>query len=861
MLALLTACKPSEQVAEYEGYEIDTLEAINVSAIPKRAVYNPSRTRHFDLLHTKLDVRFAWEKQHCIGRAELTLTPYFYAQDTLVLDAKGFDIHSIELLPADTAPPLAYTYDSVQLRIALPRTYTRNDTLLVGIYYTAKPNELEAGGSKAITSDIGLYFINADGSEADKPQQIWTQGETESSSCWFPTIDAPNERTTQELYITVQQRFTTLSNGLLQFSLDNGDGTRTDYWKQDQPHAPYLFMMAIGEYAVVQDTWRNIEVNYYVEPKYEPHARAIFGKTPAMLEFFSKLLGVEYPWDKYHQVVVRDYVSGAMENTSAVIFGEFVQQTPREMLDGDYEDVVAHELFHHWFGDLVTCESWANLPLNESFATYSEYLWREHDGGRDLADMHQRDELRAYLTEASYKREHLVRFNYDDKEAMFDSHSYAKGSLVLHMLRNHVGDEAFFASLRLFLQRHAYQPVEIHQLRLAFEEVTGEDLNWFFNQWFLDRSHPELKVQTQYNDSLQQVTVEVEQAQNFDLTPVYKLPVAIDVYHGSNVTRHHVVIDEVYETFSFAAAQQPDLVNFDAENVLLARIDYRKSPEEWAHQYHHAPLYYDRVAAVEACGEEAAISPTAATVVLEALSDPFWGVRLKAVEATNAAWASKAEALKAQLSDMAISDASAPVRAAAIKSLANHFESPALVPLYRTALKDSSYSVLSEALNALGQVNATEALAIAKALENEKSQKVLLAVVELYGTHGTDAQSAFFVQKRDEFSGFNQIRFIANYETYLLNGRDPKVLDEGIEQLGISSVESATYYGRIMALNALRNIREVVGVEKHLLEQQQAELDASNQSSSDAIIVQQNLAEVSRRLQRLDALIEQAGGK
>ncbi len=231
--------------------------------------YNPSHTFEQDLLHTKLELSFDWAKKHALGTATLTLRPWFYPTDKLTLDAKNFDIHSITF--EGKTEPLPYEYNNEKLVIQLGKTYTRNDEYKVVIRYTAKPDERESyGGSAAITSDKGLYFINADGSEPDKPRQIWTQGETESNSFWFPTIDKPNERCTQEMYITVEDKYKTLSNGVLVSSKKNPDGTRTDYYKMDKPHAPYLFMMAIGEYAVVKDKWRNIPVEYYVEPKFEP---------------------------------------------------------------------------------------------------------------------------------------------------------------------------------------------------------------------------------------------------------------------------------------------------------------------------------------------------------------------------------------------------------------------------------------------------------------------------------------------------------------------------------------------------------------------------------------------------------------
>jgi len=353
-----------------------------------RGIYNSSRTLQTDIVHTRLEVSFDWEHARLNGKEILTAKQHFYTSDSLILDAKGMDILSVEM----NNKKLAYTYnDSLHLRIQLDRKYTRDEKFNVTIQYVSKPDERKVGGSAAITSDKGLYFINPKGEDKTKMPQIWTQGETEANSVWFPTVDAPNAKSTEEILMTVQDKYMTLANGKLISSKKNADGTRTDHWKQDLPHAPYLFMMAVGEFKTVKDSYTRkdgskMEVNYIVEPAYEKDAKAIFGETPEMIRFFSEKLGLEYPWDKYSQIVVRDYVSGAMENTGAVIFGDYVYKTKRELIDGNDESTIAHELFHHWFGDLVTCESWANLPLNESFANYSQYLWDEYEYGVDEAD-------------------------------------------------------------------------------------------------------------------------------------------------------------------------------------------------------------------------------------------------------------------------------------------------------------------------------------------------------------------------------------------------------------------------------------------------------------------------------------------
>ena len=395
------------------------------------------------------------------------------------------------------------------------------------IKYTARPEEVEQAGSQAISDAKGLYFIDPMDTDPDKPTQIWTQGETESNSCWFPTIDSPNQKTTQEIYIRVPDKYTTLSNGLLIAQVNNTDSTRTDHWKMSQAHAPYLFFMGIGEYSIVKDSWNNIAVNYYVEPDYKDEAQAIFGNTPEMIQFFSEKFGVNYPWEKYSQIVVRDFVSGAMENTTTTLHGEMAYQQKGQLIDENtWEDVISHELSHHWFGDLVTTESWSNITVNESFATYSEYLWREYKYGKDHADAHLFQDKTQYISGGNYDKK-LVRFHYADREDVFDGVSYQKGANILHMLRKYIGDEAFFTGLKLYLTKHQFKSAEAHQLRIALEEVSGKDLNPFFNQWYYENGHPKLHISYEYKDLLNKVNVTIKQADK-----VFSFPLAIDIYES-----------------------------------------------------------------------------------------------------------------------------------------------------------------------------------------------------------------------------------------------------------------------------------------------------------------------------------------
>ena len=465
------------------------------------------------LVHTKLDVQFDYAKSFLYGKEWLTLKPHFYPTDSVLLDAKGMDIKEVAMMKGTARSPLKYSYDGMQLKIKLDRTYTSAEKYTLYFDYVSKPNEVKSAGSAAITSAKGLYFINPTGEEKDKPTQIWTQGETEANSVWMVTIDKPNQKTTQELSMTVPSKYVTLSNGLLVSKKINSDGTRTDYWKMDLPHAPYLFFMGVGDFTITKDLYKGKEVSYYTEPAQAKYARGVFGNTPEMIKFFSEKLGVDYPWAKYAQMVGRDYVSGAMENTTATLHQESAYQNNRQLADGNaWEGTIAHELFHQWFGDLVTAESWSQLTVNESFANYSEYLWSEYKYGKDMADEHNLEDMQGYLLSGSESKD-LVRFHYSDKEDVFDAVSYNKGGRILNMLRNYVGDDAFFKSLNNYLTTNKFKAGEAGQLRLAFEETTGKDMNWFWNQWYYGSGHPKLKINYSYDDAAGRAMVTTEQTQ------------------------------------------------------------------------------------------------------------------------------------------------------------------------------------------------------------------------------------------------------------------------------------------------------------------------------------------------------------
>ncbi|HHM21882.1 MAG TPA: alanyl aminopeptidase, partial [Bacteroidetes bacterium] len=765
-------------------------------------VYHPSPTRTNDLLHTRLELRFNWEKEQVLGKATLTLKPYFYPTGKVTLDAKGFEFHQVSFADSDT--PLLYEYDGNQITIDLGRTFHRNEQYQLFFDYTARPSQ--SGGSNAITSDKGLFFINPRGEDGNKPRQIWTQGETENNSRWFPTIDKPNERCTGEIILTVEDRFLTLSNGLLVSSVKNPDGTRTDYWKMDLPHAPYLFMIAVGEFAVVEDEWNGIPVTYYVEPAFEKYARRIFPHTPEMLSFFSNRLGLTYPWQKYAQVVVRDYVSGAMENTTAVIFGEYVQATERELIDNlQNEKVVAHEMFHHWFGDYVTCESWANLTLNEGFANYSEYLWLEHKYGRDEADFHRLQEIQGYMGQLRQQEPHpLIHYSYDDKEDMFDAHSYNKGGLVLHMLRNITGDEAFFASLNKYLRDNALSDVEADELRLAFEEVTGRDFNWFFDQWFFDEGHPELEVDYDYDENKKEVIVAVKQVQDPDeFRPIFILPFAIDVYTGGKVVRHEVKMDQRFQSWAFPSETDPELIVFDADGVLLANIEEAKSEREYIAQYEKAPNFIHRIRALALLTDSDL--PEKEAVFKKALNDKFWLIRQFAVESCHLD-----ESTIPLIEKMAGSDPHSSVREAAILKLASTFDKKYTEVAIKAVNNDPSVKVISAGLQALLNLDKEKALAVAKQLEGENSEGIILTLADLYAQTGDPSHLPYFEEKFDKVNGFAQYGFLESYATAAAGAEPGAMVKVAARLKKVAMDKSKMFWLRFLATKSINDLHRAL---------------------------------------------------
>ena len=843
--------------SEYGGEFEDDLSLFEDESPTVRPIYNASRTLWVDLVHTKLEVAFDWPNSKLLGKATITMKPHFYSTDTVTLDAKAMDINSVSL----NGKNLPFTYDDqLHLRIKLDKVYKKEEKFTLLIDYISKPEERETSGSAAITSDKGLYFINPTGEDRDKVPQIWTQGETESNSVWFPTIDAPNAKTSQEIYITVEDKFLTLSNGKLISSKKNSNGTRTDYWKQDQQHAPYLFMMFVGEFKVVKDYYTRqdgskMEVNYYVEPKYEGDARAIFGETPAMIKFFSQKLGVEYPWDKYSQVVVRDYVSGAMENTGAVIFGDFVYKNKRELLDGNDQSTIAHELFHHWFGDLVTCESWANLPLNESFANYSQYLWDEYRYGIDEADYQAEQEAQGYFNSSSFQGYHnLIWYEHYNKEDMFDGHSYNKGGRILHMLRNYLGDEAFFKGLNNYLITNKYKAAEVHHLRLAFEEVCGQDLNWFFDQWFLGKGHPVIFTEQTIKNN--QVTLNVKQRQNIDdKFPIYRIPVEIAIWDDNGKRIEKVVIDSLEQNFTFSFNGQLKNVLFDHQQMLLGRLYEDKPMTQFVHQFKNMDRWKAKSVAFNRLKGNAQFSE----IIDLALSDKFWQIRETALsyiveklkQDPEANYLSKNS--KNSIVSMVSTDPNSSTRSKALEAAVFFADKEKMVPLVTNAIKfDSSYKVQSNAISLLVELGTKveafkEASSVLDELKLTKDLKVKLMVAEALSQSGDAAHYEFIKQVAEEkYSGSDALQAFISFIVFVAMAEEEGDHLEWMESLvSLTEQKALNPQGQIkMYLSRIVQYEQgVISSKIEVLNTRISEQVASSQSLEQLKLKYENLSD------------------
>jgi aminopeptidase N len=670
--------------------------------------YIPSHD--YDTQNIRLELRFDWEHEQALGTETITLSPLVTDLRRLDLDAANMTFNSVKLA---SGVPLEFESNVSQekLSIRLDHVYQPNDTLNIVIDYHTN-GVTSARGIAGFGH--GLRFIKPTGDDVTRPRQIWSQGETEYNHYWFACYDHPNDFTTTEIVATVEKPLIVISNGELVSTKDNKDNTRTFDWKIDQPHATYLTSIVVGEYAAVEGSYAGIPVISYVYPSEIAEGRDTTSRLPDMVKFFSEKTGVKYPYAKYSQTMARDF-GGGMENISATTLTDNIIHDARTELDQTSDSLESHELAHQWFGDYVTCRSWADIWLNESFATYFQGMWDEHSLGHD--DFLYRD-VKAnqdtyYRDWARRVRRPIVTENYANPDAVFDNYAYPRGSAVLHMLRKTLGENNWWRAINHYLTKYAHQPVSTEQFRIAIEEATGQSMDRFFDQWVYKMGHPVFRVTQTYQAASKTLTLAVAQYQKPDPNFTYpqaaffETPVEIEIGTPTSVRVERVIIEPKEEqSFSFQVDAEPQLVNFDYGDTLIKDLFFDKPTDALIYQLTRDEDVMGRMWALDRLSERwqaKNISDAEKELIAKAISssvtqDKFWGMRFEDAAALQDAPGD--EVKKALLE--ATRDRNPRVRARAIQALGVR-KDPALARAFQQLLSDESYAVIRAAAQALGR--------------------------------------------------------------------------------------------------------------------------------------------------------------
>jgi aminopeptidase N len=651
------------------------------------------RPRPFAIRHIALDLELFVEKKAFSGTATLELARVDPGATEIALDAVGFELSSVELRDAaakQAFAPAAYVYDGETLRVTIPAGV---DTAELRVTYGATPRR-------------GMYFLAPDERVAERPRQVWTQCQDEDARFIFPCHDKPHVKQTTELKVKVPAGWYALSNGDLLH-----EGSDVFHWKMTEPHPSYLFTLVAGEFARIDDESDGLPLSYLVPKGREADGRRTFARTPEMIRRFGALLGVKYPWSRYAQVVVSDFIFGGMENTTATTMYEHILLDERAAIDVTSDDLIAHELAHQWFGDLVTCRDWSHAWLNEGFATFMEHVDREGHLGRDEYDHGVKGDMESYFGEARGRyRRAIVCQDYEAPIDIFDRHLYEKGACVLHMLRRELGDALFFQGVKAYLERHAKGVVETRDLRRALEDVSGRSLERFFEQWLYRPGHPELDVKIEHDGEVTTVTVKQTQPTGTSqslaapggspdtATPLFAFDLALDLRLGDETRREVRRVDQASQSFAFRVPGRPRFVVVDPELAVLAELKIEAPADMLRAQLTGAPTARGR--ALAAAGLGRLDDPPSIKALAASLADDkeFWGVRAEA--------AATLGSLRSDEAFVAL-DASAgvahpKVRRAVMHALGGFKTAKAAELLQRSALRDASYLVEAEAARALG---------------------------------------------------------------------------------------------------------------------------------------------------------------
>ncbi|MEC4895202.1 MAG: M1 family metallopeptidase [Oscillatoria sp. PMC 1051.18] len=654
--------------------------------------YNPDRPGQVE--HIFLDLVLDIPNQSFHGTCTITLQPVVPGITSLTLDAVNLKIESV--LVDKVSQPFDYDDKKLQIQLLQPTTEAKMEIAIA--YRVDRPQR-------------GLYFITPDSDYPDKPTQVWTQGEDEDSRFWFPCFDYPGQLATSEIRVQVPQPYLAISNGEL-ISREEKDETIIYHWRQKQIHPTYLMTLAVGDFAEIKDEWNNIPVTYYADKNREADARRSMGKTPRMLEFFSEKYGYNYPYPKYAQVCVADFIFGGMENTSTTLLTDRCLIDDRAEIDNQRtESLVAHELAHQWFGDLVVIKHWSHAWIKEGAASYSEVQWTENEYGKDDAAYYLLNEARSYISEdTSRYRRPIVTNIYREAIELYDRHLYEKGACVYHMIRATLGDELFDKAIHTFVRENAHKTVETIDLLRAIENATGRNLAPLFDQYVFRGGHPDYKVSYSWDNKSKLAKIRVTQKQAkkdstsseselFDLT----IPVGFGYVNESanvDLKTMSLRIHEREQTFYFPLEKKPKFVSFDLGNNLLKTVTLDYPVANLKAQLKHDPDPISRIYAAADLSKKGGLE--AVKALAEALqNDAFWGVRVEIAKELGKIKLD--QAAKALISGLA--DEDTKVRRAVISSLSKFKTTESYEKIKQIAeAGDASYYTEAAAISCLGEM-------------------------------------------------------------------------------------------------------------------------------------------------------------
>jgi len=745
------------------------------------------RDRIVDVRHIKVQVALDVPEKSVSGVATHTIAPLSDGVRWVEFDAIEMQIEGVTA--GKVAAP--FEYDGRKLRFDIGPGRKRGEEVVVAVSYRATPR-------------LGLYFIAPDEGYPEKPAQVWSQCQDEDTRYWIPCFDYPNQKQTTEMIATVPGAWYALSNGRLLQEKKNRDGTKTFHWHQDRPHSTYLITLAAGEFSRIDASRDDLTIDYFVEAKDVGDASRTFVHTPAMIGLFERVTGVPFPWAKYSQVVVRDFVFGGMENTSATTMTENILLDSKAAKDYSSDDLISHELAHMWSGDLLTCRDWSHGWLNESFATFFEFLWRDEHLGVDEYRHGLIENTEIYLGER-YRRP-IVTNVYHEPIDIFDRHLYEKGSLVLNTLRGVLGDEAFFRSLQRYFRDNQERSVITQDLANAIEAETGRNLDWFFDQWAYRPGHPEFKVSWSWDDTTNAATVTVRQTQKTDDgTPVFRVPVTIDFRKGRGRPQSfQAEVTASEHTFVFPLKSKPDLCRFDPYNRVLKTLDFEKSLGEWRLQLKLDDDIAGRIAAAEALGKKG--GSEAVRALDEAVAgDRFWAVQAAAAKSLGKIRTSAARDVLLRHLSVRHPKARRAVVAALGEFRGDEQVLAAITPIAR---RDQSWFVEGEANRTAGKLRLPGSLAIIRANIDRPSFRQVVRGGCLDG----------LVELCDE-AGFEPLTQCARYGAFAQSraaavgaiGRLGEFFPERKKRLGEQLAEflrDPDFRVRIAAANALKTLRD-----------------------------------------------------